>query len=287
MSNRGQNSALFLCYIMAVLILAGCAEQLRPPTRICAGRQSLAQSLDSLRAGSANIVPLKATGRCNARFYIEDKKRKESFAFRLWLNPPAEVSLHGDFLFNARGIMLGSDTEEFWLAIKPKDISTYYWGLWSEQESSCSLLIDPKIIIEALGIVMVGSDDHWSLHNEGPFDVLTQRDNQGGTVKKVYIFSCDYRVFKIEYFSEDGQLVADTELYKYKEVSEGCLVPRVIKIRTYDQEGRNDSIRLNLKSAKPHKFDDKKRQVIFTPPKREGYKHVYRIIDCRIIEESN
>jgi hypothetical protein len=228
-------------------------------------------------------VPLKATGRCNARFYVDDKKRKrkESFAVRLWLNPPAEISLHGDFLFNARGIMLGSNEAKFWLAIKPKDISTYYWGLWSEQKSSSSLLIDPKTILEALGIVEVGSDDHWSLHNEGPFDVLTQRDNQGGIVKKVYIFSCDYRVFKIEYFSEDGQLVADTELYKYKEVCEGCFVPRVIRIRTYDQEGRRDSTRIDLKSAKPHK----PKRIYFTPPTQKGYKHVYRVIDGRIIEE--
>ena len=282
MSNRAQNSGLSLCYVMAMLVLAGCAEELRPPTRICPGRQSLPQSLDSLRAGSANIVALKATGRCNARFYVDDKKkRKESFAVRLWLNPPAEISLHGDFPFNARGIMLGSNEEEFWLAIKPKDISTYYWGLWSEQESSCSLLIDPKIILEAFGIVEVGSDDRWSLHNKGPFDVLTQRDNQGEIAKKVYIFSCDYRVFKIEYFGEDGQLVADTELYKYKEVSEGCLVPRVIKIGTYSQEGRKDSTRIELKSAKPHK----PKRIYFTPPTQKGYKHIYRVADCKLVEQ--
>ncbi|GAH93151.1 unnamed protein product, partial [marine sediment metagenome] len=87
---------------------------------------------------------------------------------------------------------------------------------------------------------------------EGAFDVLTQRNNQGSIIKKVYIYNCNYRVSKIEYFDEDEQTVAVTELYKYKEVSEGCFVPRAIKITTHAQEAQKDSLRIRLKSVKPN-----------------------------------
>lgn len=269
----------------AMLILSGCAPRLTPPTRICPGKQSASQSLDSLRLTSESVLPLKATGRCVARFYVENKEHHESFPVTLWVNPPAQIRLHGDVFLNPRGIVLGSNEREFWLAIKPKEISTYHWGLWSEQNSSQSIIINPKILLEALGIVPPGSDETWSLSNEGVFDVLTKRNGQGRTIKKVYIYNCDYRVFKIEYFNVDGEVMAIAELYKYKEMSEGCFVPRVIKIVTYAQEGREDSAIITLKSVKPYKFDKKKQDVYFNRRKPKGFKHIYRIIDGHIIEQ--
>ena len=269
----------------AMLILSGCAPELKHPTRVCPGKQSVAQSLESLRSNSENIVPLKATGRCVARFYVENKEHHESFPVTLWVNPPAQIRLHGDVFLNPRGIVLGSNEREFWLAIKPKEISTYHWGLWSEQNSSQSIIINPKILLEALGIVPPGSDETWSLSNEGVFDVLTKRNDQGRIVKKVYIYNCDYRVFKIEYFNVDGEVMAIAELYKYKEMSEGFFVPRVIKIVTYTQEEREDSVIITLKSVKPYKFDKKKQDDYFNRRKPKGFKHIYRIIDGHIIEQ--
>ena len=269
----------------AMLVLAGCAPELKHPTRICPGKQYLAQSLESLRSSSENTVPLKATGRCVARFYVEDKEYHESFPITLWVNPPAQIRLHGDIFLNPRGIVLGSNEREFWLAIKPKEISTYHWGLWSEQNSFQSVIINPKTLLEALGIVPPGSDETWSLSNEGTFDVLTKRSNQGRIIKKMYIYSCDYRVSKIEHFNVGSEVVAVAELYKYKEMSKGFFVPRVIKIATYAQEGREDSVIITLKSIKPHKFDKKKQDIYFNRRKPKGFKHIYRIIDGHMIEQ--
>jgi len=280
-----QKHLLFFHFAAAILVLAGCAPELKHPTRICPGKRTASQALDSLRLTSESILPLKATGRCVARFYVEDKKYHESFPVRLWANPPAQIRLHGDFFLNPRGIVLGSNEREFWLAIKPKEISTYHWGLWSEQNSSQSIIINPKTLLEALGIVPLGSDEGWSLSNEGVFDVLTKRNGQGRIIKKVYIYSCDYRVSKIEYFNVDGEAAAVAELYKYKEISEGCFVPRVIKIVTYAQEGRENSIIITLKSVKPYKFDKKKQDVYFNRREPKGIKHIYRIIDGHIIEQ--
>jgi hypothetical protein len=276
---------LFFHFAAAILILTGCADELKHPTRICPGKRSVSQSLDSLRLTSESILSLKATGRCVARFYVEDKKYHESFPVRLWVNPPAQILLHGDVFLNPRGIVLGSNEHEFWLAIKPKEISTYHWGLWSEQNSSQSIIINPKTLLEALGIVPPGDDETWSLSNKGVFDVLTKRNAQGLIVKKVYIYSCNYRVSKIEYFNVDGKAAAIAELYKYKEISEGCFIPRIIKIVTHAQDGREDSVKITLKSVKQYKFDKKKQDVYFNPRKPKGIKHIYRIIDGHIIEQ--
>jgi hypothetical protein len=286
MRHKPRMHRLFFHYGLAILVVTGCAPELKHPTPICPGKQSLLQSLDSLKSSSESIISLRATGRCNARFYVEDKKYKESFPVTLWLNPPAQMRLHGDLFLNPRGIVLGSNEHEFWLAVRPKEISTYHWGLWSEQGSSESLMINPKTVLEALGIVAIGGDEGWSLSNEGPFDVLGQRNNRGRITKKVYIYSCSYQVSKIEYFSEDGQIVAVTELFKYKEVSKGCFVPRAIKIVTYAPDGRKDSLEFRLKSVKPYKFDKKKQDIYFRRRKPKGFKHVYRIIDGDIIEQT-
>jgi len=284
-SYKQQEHRLVIPYLAAILILTGCAPELRHPTRICPGKRTASQSLDSLKSSSESIISLRATGRCNARFYVEDKKYKESFPVTVWLNPPAQIRLHGDLFLNPRGIVLGSNEREFWLAMKPKEISTYHWGLWSEQNSSENLLINPKTVLEALGIVEVGGDEGWSLSNEGPFDVLTQRNNDGSIIKRVYIYSCDCRVSKIEHFNEDGQIVAVTELFKYREISEGCFVPGTIRITTHAQENRKDSLTIRLKSIKPYEFDKKKQDDYFTRRKPKGFKHVYRIIDGNIIKE--
>ncbi|MBA7654698.1 hypothetical protein ES703_62581 [subsurface metagenome] len=79
--------------------------------------------------------------------------------------------------------------------------------------------------------------------------------------------------------------MAIAELYKYREVSRGFFVPRVIKIVTYTQEGREDSVIITLKSVKPYKFDKKKQDAYFNPRRPKGIKHIYRIIDGHIIEQ--
>jgi len=277
----------FLPVTAAVMItLIGCAPELKPPTHICPGKQSSVQSLASLKSNLENIVSLKATGRCNARFYVEGKKYKESFPVTVWLNPPAQIRLHGDLFLNPRGIVLGSNEREFWLAIKPKEISTYQWGLWSEQNSPETLMLNPKTLLEAFGIVTADEGEGWSLSNKGPFDVLTRRNIQGRIIKKVYIYNCNYQVFKIEYFNPNGKVVVATELHKYKEFYKGFFVPRIIKITTNTEKGCEDSVTIYLNSVKQDKFDREKQNIYFNPRKPKGFKHIYKIINGNMIEQS-
>ena len=271
---------------VAIFFLSGCGPQRREPKPVLSIQESAAEALSVLRSRSQHTGPLKANGQCLWQYYSNGKRRKENFAVRLWVNPPAEVYLQGDVGFNPRGIVLGSNASEFWLLIKP-ELSRYSWGKWSEQDTSSGLMVVPKTLNEALGIVEVVDEKSWSLSKEGGFDVLIRRNDKGGIAKKMYINRRDYLIRKIEYFDVNGNVLALAELDKYKDVTEDFFVPTVIKIMMYGEDGAedSDSITLNLKSVKSDSFDEERRKIFFNRPKMKGYKHFYRIINGRMIEE--
>jgi len=222
-------------------------------------------------------------------YYIEDKRKpeKEAFPVRLWMNPPSEISLHGDVAFDPRGVILGANRDEFWLAIRPK-ISSYWRGRWSDGDKVQTLILNPRIVLEAVGIVAPGGDEPqrggWSLTNKGPYDILTRRDEEGLISKRIYVCSCDYLVRKIEYYDEFGRVAVAAELADYEEAVEGFKVPNYIKVVKRGLGGRDDSVRINLKSVKPMSFNEKQLEALFQPqPGR--FEHVYVIVNGEWIEQ--
>jgi len=273
----------------AIVVLAGCAPQIRQPLEVCPGKASVAEALAALQSHSQNVVPMRANGQCRFEYYVEGKKKpqRENFDVRLWVNPPVEIYLQGDKALVPKAIVLGSNERQFWLSIRPKEISTHWWGNWAEQDLSEGLVINPRTLLESLGIEEVEAQQDWSLSNEGPYDIIAKRQ-EGIVIKKIYIYSCDYRVRKIEFFDRDGQAVADAELEKYKEVSDGFSIPSSIKIKTYAQETGEAplSITLNLKSIKPATITELRRKALFGLPKPRGFKHMYRIVNGKRFEET-
>ncbi len=279
-----------IAIVLSALILCGCKPGIRGPLPICAGKGSVGESLLALESQSEKVVSLKATGSCRLEYYVEDKRKPEKEALnpvRLWMNPPSEMSLHGDVAFDPRGVVLGANTDEFWLAIKPK-ISSYWRARWSDGNNVQRLILNPKIVLEAVGIVAIRSDvdgrGDWSLSNEGPFDILTRRDDAGAMTKRIYVCSCDYLVRKIEYFDEFGQVAVVAELEDYEDVVEGFKVPKYIKVVKRGLGGRDDSVRIKLKSVKPMSFNQRQLEALFQA--RPGrYKHVYEIVDGEWVEQ--
>jgi hypothetical protein len=265
----------------------GCAAEMKKPIRLCPGKKSAAEALALLGQQAESIVPMKAAGQCLFQYYDENKKlKKENFPLKLWANPPSEIYLQGDLAFDPKGIVLGSNEDEFWLAMKPKEISSYCWGRWSTGPCLDNMMIGPQILLEALGIVRVGPQENWLLLNEEGFDVLVNR--QGTTEsRRIYIDNCDYMVRRIEYF-DAGQPAAVAELAEYKEVIKGFFVPSVIKIVNLSEDNNEDavSISLSLKSIKPASFTDRQRKRLFTRPQPRGFKYIYKIVESDMIEQS-
>jgi len=273
----------------AILILAGCESQIHQPINICPGKDSVADALAALKSQSQNVVPLRANGQCRLEYHVEGKKKqqRENFNMKLWANPPVEIYLQGDKALVPKAIILGSNEREFWLSIRPKEISTHWWGNWSEQDLSEGLVIDPRTLLESLGIGEVETQQDWSLSNEGTYDIISKRQ-QGVVIKKIYVHSCDYRVRRIEFFNRDGHVVAGAELDKYKEVSDGFFIPSLIKVTTYAQDTGESSfsITLELKSIKPATINEPRRNVLFKLPKPRGFTNVYRIVNGKWFKQA-
>ena len=275
---------------IAVVVLGGCKGGLRKPLPVCPGKGSVGEAVLTLGSQSEKVAPLKATGSCRLEYYVEDKRKPEKEMLkpmRLYMNPPAEIALHGEVAFDSRGVVLGANKDKFWLAIKPK-ISSYWLGRWSDGNDVQRLVLSPKIVLEAVGIVSVESDmvghGDWTLSNDGPFDILTRRSADGVMIKRIYVCSCDYLVRKIEYFDEFGQAAVVAELDEYKEVAEGFSVPRRIEVLKRAAGGRDDSVRITLKSVRPMPFTDKQLEFLFQPKPRR-FKHVYEVVDGKWVEQ--
>ena len=273
--------------LMPVLIFGGCGGgELKVPRQFCEGKKNVAESLSSLKLHK--LSSLRASGQCHLKYVTEGKTHNENFPVKIFANPPEKIYLQGDVAFNPKGIILGSNEDEFWLAIKPKEISAYWWGRWAEQDGLNKLVISPKTLLEAFGVVEFEEHENWSLAAEGAFDILTKRSKQGGVVKKIYIYNCDYRVRKIEYLNKAGENIIVTQLADYKEVADGFFMPRVIKITTAGRDNKRNSVKITLGSIKETKFIEEKHGFIFKrPEKLSGYKNVYRIIGGDLIRQQN
>ena len=269
-------------YIVALaLILSGCAAQTQKLTQVCPGKASIAEALSVLRSQSQSAAPLKATGTCLLEYRVEGKQqpRRENFPLKVWLNPPIEIYLQGNVAFDPRGVVAGSNRDVFWLAIRLKEISSYWWGEWTQASHLDELVISPRVVLEALGTAAVesgkGSGENWSLSKEGVFDVLTKRGDQGRITKKMYVYCCDYSIRRIEYFGPDGQVAVVAELDKYRKVAGSFAVPSLIKV-VRQNGGADDSVSITvtLRSVKSASFTAQQRDRLFTRPEARGFEHV-------------
>lgn len=274
----------FLFFALGMLVFAGCAAQIQKPVKICPGKASVAESLSSLMVQLENAVPLKADGQCLLQYYTEEGKlKKENFPVKLWVNPPAEIYMQGDVAFDPKGVVLGSNKEEFWLAVRLKEVSGYWRGRWSKKEYSEKLMISPRLVLEALGAAAVGNEEGWSLSNEGAFDVLTKQQD-GVEAKKIYINNCDYLVGRIEYF-EGGRTAVVMEQDKYKKISKNFFVPGIVKIATLSGGGKGESVQITLGAVKQVEFTEKQRERLFVRPREQGFRQIYEIVDGKVVEQ--
>ncbi|MHC4575670.1 MAG: hypothetical protein ACYS76_16380 [Planctomycetota bacterium] len=274
----------------AVLILSGCGPQREERLRICAGKPDVGQALGSLRSRAERAVELEAKGQCRLRVHLGDKPKphKENFPVRIWFSPPCQVRLQGNIAFDPRGIELGSNEDEFWLAIRPKELRRYLWGKWEEQGDLNRVEMRPDVLLESLGVVSPGGEAEvgwWSLSQEGAYDILTRRGVEGEVDKKVYVYNCGYSVSRIEYYDGDGNVATAAELSKYKEVAAGFSVPSFIRIVTHGKNNRENSVRINLGSVRSVSFDEKKRKALFRRRMPRGFERVERVVNGEVIEQ--
>ena len=272
--------------IIFLLLVSSCAPQRIEKFRSCPGKDSPEQSLAALKGSSNQIKPLKASGRCLAKFLDNGKQRKENFPIKFWFDPPGSIRLHGEIAFNPRALDIGCNENEFWIALKPKELgSSFFWGLWADQSDVNEMKIGPASLLEAFGNLRTDDLKSWSLEKTGPFDVLVQKDGER-LIKKIHIYNCDYRIRKIEYFDSDNKIVFFVKLSYYKQVSEEFLFPDQIEITGFDGDKIDQSFRLDFVSIKPASFTEENRKVFFNRPvDTRGFKSIFRLINGQAFEQ--
>ena len=189
-------------------------------------------------------------------------------------------------------MVAGANQEEFWLAIRPKELRGYLWGKQTtirQCTAKLPLPMNPRDILDALGMIRFEDDSankNWRLTAEDGYDILINSDDGQNILKKVYVNRCDYLVRKIEYFSTAGNLAVVTELDNYRTVTDGFEIPSVIKIRRLSENGDGDAVKITLKSMKPKEFTEKQKSFLFSKPGMEQFESVLILSDdCRWIEQ--
>jgi hypothetical protein len=276
---------LFFFLGTALLIFTGCRKPLQEEITSGSAAEKGLDTLSVLNGRFNKVLPVKANGHCSLFYYLEGKPRRESFPVQLWVNPPDELYLQGDVAFDAKGIVIGSNAQQFWLAMQPNEISSYWWGDWSQQSSHGTMLINPHVVLEGLGIVDVSNKKNWTFSRRDSVEVFTNRQN-GSSVKRIFVGSSDRRIRRIEYVGIEGEAVTVAELDKYVKVAEGFYVPAEIKIIRRIAKNKSDfvSITLKISTIKSVSYTDEHRQHLFQRRQMKGFKHIYQIIDGNSIE---
>jgi hypothetical protein len=274
--------------VALAVIVAGCATPGTTQLPICPGKASAADALAALSARAEQAVPLRVSGgQCRLSYYVpeDDDPKRHNLSMQIWFHPPSQMYIQGAIAVDSKGLIVGCNEEEFWLALRPKEMSAYYWGQWDEAANVEGLVISPQIVLEGFGIIVRDSDtpdsDSWSLTNEGPYDVLTLQDEAGQIRKRVHIYTCDYLVRKIEYFDREGKIAATAELDDYQPVTEEFLVPTEMLVTAIGPDGRADVADIKLVSLKQKELSEAARRKVFArnPQDMERFEKVYRYKD--------
>lgn len=271
------------------MLLGGCVSG-PPKLAVCPGKPTTDEALQTLAARAASAVPLRANGQAMLTYHVPDKKKPErhNLPLELRFEPSGNIYIQGSIAVDPRAVILGANDQEFWLALSPKEMSSYYIGQWDEVRDFEGLMMSPRVVLEALGLVVEPSSADaalWSLENRGPYDILTRRDEAGRMVRRVYIYSCDYAVHKIEYSDGQGKVLAVAQLGDYKDVAEGFRVPTKMHVVSTNPDGRRDTMEISLTGVRTYQFKDQQRQVLFSPPPRGKFDNVYRYQAGRWVPE--
>jgi len=281
--------ACLLALALAVW-LGGCVSG-PPKLAVCPGKPSVDDALKTLTARAAAAVPLRANGQAMVTYHVPDKKRPErhNLPIELRFEPPGNIYIQGAIAVDPKAVIVGANDREFWMAVSPKEMSAYYIGQWDEVRDFEGLMMSPRVVLEALGIVAEpnGEPDTalWKLENKGPYDILTRRDEAGRLVQRVYIYACDYAVQKIEYFDAHGKTIAVAQLGDYESVVEEFRVPTKIHVVSTSPDGREDTMEISLRGVKTTKFSDRQRQFLFAPPNSGTFENTYRYLAGRWVPE--
>ncbi len=280
-----KNSAGLLAIALVVslcVFLSGCAAPtVEKAPRICPDK-SIDQVLQVFKMRRQRARPLRAGGNLNILWYdSEEKARRENLTVDLRFCPPDRIYFRGNTVLG-EAVRVGANSDEFWVLMKPDEISTYQWGRCSNiQKCPGRQWLSPGILLEALSAPWADSD--WSISREGDSDVLTRTGEKGSPVQKIYFNCSNYLPEKIEYYDSAGQPALVLKLDKYTTVGDSAPLPAKINITHYET---NTTADITLKNVKLFEPSPKQLKGLFARPETKGFESVFRLDqNCEFVEQ--
>ncbi len=252
--------------LLSVVSLAGCHGPLRG--KVVPGKATFLDAARALQSRVDGFEPTQLTGTCTLDYPDEDGKwrRTNPFTMKLWLEPPHNLYVQIIAAPGPQGkIFLGANQEAFWLSIKP-EINTYWQGRWEDVSGVTDLELNPRVVLESLGITQFALEETWTLENQKRMDVLTCKETETGRlVKRFYVATKTYQVAKIEYYDQWGGLAAAVELKRYKVLDGKNSVPTGIRMSRYARDELQGHVTFALTDGVLRQFSDKHRARMFRP----------------------
>ncbi|MBW8036613.1 MAG: hypothetical protein FVQ79_13555 [Planctomycetes bacterium] len=279
-------SSLFFCL---VLMLSGCGVTpvIDEPRTIVIGKSSIAEAGAALDEYRLRMVPIWASGQLFYKEFVGGK-RKEHLKFNpanLRFIPDRRMYFGANLVIGGEAIRLGSNDEEFWLRMRPKEVDRYWSGNWKQLENCREqLLLSPKVMLEALGVISV--DSSWRIVNQPGIDVLVKYDGVGLPLKKIYVRTSDYLIDKIEYYGKGILVAVEVKLSGYKKIADNVSVPGNIMITSFDEGAVQSTMEVRFKRIKRFEPSAKQLRVLFKPADSKGIENVYRLNEnCQFMLE--
>jgi len=265
----------------AALLLGGCQPPLKEPVgpgiELLKGKDDIAAAVAALNAHRQFIKPIRSGGNCLIEWYDSDGgKHKENPAIQLRLVPPDHLYFSGDIL-GGEAIRFGTNPDEFWFRIKPKEVSSYWWGKRSvARNCGAEGRLGPESLLEALGLVDV--DETWSLSSRPGYDILTLVSDDNLPVKRIHVDWRDYLVRKIEHFDEMGDVSVVVTMSHYTDGTgemAGIVVPTRISIVYLNMPNGGLMTDITLRDLRPfHPTEAQMKGKLFARPDTRGFKKI-------------
>ncbi|MCP4452098.1 MAG: hypothetical protein GY809_11595, partial [Planctomycetes bacterium] len=183
----------------------GCHGPLRG--KVVPGKATFQDAASALQAQAEGFEPTQINGTCRLDYPDEEGKwrRTTPFRMKLWLEPPHNLHVQIIAAPGPEGkIFLGTNEQAFWLSIKP-EINTYWFGRWDDVSGVTDLELNPRVVLESLGMIQFVQGETWALENQKRSDVLTCSERETGRLlKRSHVATKTYQMAKIEYYDVLG-----------------------------------------------------------------------------------
>ncbi len=280
----------------AVLLFGGgCEPALKPPLgpeiELLKGKPDIAAAVAAINAHRQFVKPIQSGGNCLIEWFDDDgKPQSEKPTIQLRLVPPDHLFFKGDIIVG-EAIRFGTNAEEFWFRIKPKEVSSYWWGKRATARACGGQgQLGPESLLEALGVVEI--DYTWTLSSRPGYDILTLQGDAELPVKRIHVDWRDYLIRKIEHFDESGKTSVVVNMSKYTDGTgelAGIVVPTRIIIAYLNMPNGGLLTDIKLRDLKPfHPTEAKMKGKLFALPPTRGFENIYELDqDCQFTQKEN